>query len=154
MIRRLPNENLTQSNPIDSFADSISVSAGNGRAAFIVRFRIAPGFFGSAQPMVYCAMTAIPLKRFATIPRVMTRWRVNTVYAIMEDRQGWIWVGTMGGGLNKFDPETETFTRYQHDPNNPNTPSGDGVIALLEDDQGMIWVGVEGKGLNKFNAHV
>ncbi|MCP4542035.1 MAG: response regulator, partial [Chloroflexi bacterium] len=75
----------------------------------------------------------------------------NTVYAIMEDRQDRIWVGTTGGGLNKFNPDIETFTRYQHDPNNLNTISHNSVIALLEDQQGMLWIGTEGGGLNKFD---
>ncbi|MCP4404022.1 MAG: response regulator [bacterium] len=75
----------------------------------------------------------------------------NTVYAMIEDRQGRIWVGTTGGGLNKFNPDTETFTRYQHDPDNPQSLSHNGVIALLEDREGNLWLGTEGGGLNAFN---
>ncbi|MEE8391154.1 MAG: two-component regulator propeller domain-containing protein, partial [Anaerolineae bacterium] len=73
------------------------------------------------------------LKAFRYDPARIDSLASNTVYAIMEDRQGWIWVGTIGGGLNRFNPETETFTRYQHDPHNPNTLSRNEVIALLED---------------------
>jgi hypothetical protein len=31
---------------------------------------------------------------------------------------------TAGGGLNKLDPRTETFTRYQHQPDNLCTDTG------------------------------
>jgi ligand-binding sensor domain-containing protein len=33
------------------------------------------------------------------------------VYALCEDQQGYIWAATVGGGLNKFNPRTEKFTR-------------------------------------------
>ena len=31
----------------------------------------------------------------------------NEIFALHEDRQGNIWIGTGGGGLNKYDPNTE-----------------------------------------------
>ncbi len=41
----------------------------------------------------------------------------NRVHSIYEDQSGVLWIGT-GDGLNQFDREKETFTHYQHDPNN------------------------------------
>ena len=35
----------------------------------------------------------------------------NDIITIHEDRAGYLWVGTWGGGLNRFDPATESFTR-------------------------------------------
>ena len=32
---------------------------------------------------------------------------------------GHLWVGTYSGGLNRYDPATETFTRFVHDPADP-----------------------------------
>lgn len=45
----------------------------------------------------------------------------NIVKCIFEDSDGNLWVGTAGGGLNKFDRNTETFTRYLHDDNDDKT---------------------------------
>jgi streptogramin lyase len=39
-----------------------------------------------------------------------------------EDDNGYVWVSTYGGGLNRFDPETEKFLRFTQEnsglPNN------------------------------------
>jgi len=42
------------------------------------------------------------------------------VSSIYEDRDGNLWVGTRNG-LNRFDRATGTFTRYQHDPGDPQS---------------------------------
>ena len=51
----------------------------------------------------------------------------NFIQDLMEDDHGYLWIATNTGGVNKFDPTTERFTRYLHDPNNPNSIGGDSV---------------------------
>lgn len=75
----------------------------------------------------------------------------NWIQQVFIDRQGTLWAGTFGGGLNRFDPDTETFTRYRHDENNPRSLSQDYVSALFEDTQGTFWVGTQSGGLNRFD---
>jgi len=85
----------------------------------------------------------------------------NAVYSIYEDPDEVgrvLWIGTLGGGLNKLDREKEAptgvaFTHYQHDPNNPNSLSDNGVLSIYEDPDEvgkMLWIGTAG-GLNKFD---
>src|SRR5688572_8272338 len=38
---------------------------------------------------------------------------------IIADRDGNIWIGFYGMGLDRYDPKTETFTHFHHDKNNP-----------------------------------
>ena len=38
----------------------------------------------------------------------------NWITSLYEDHLGNIWVGTSGGGLNRFDPITEQFQYYMH----------------------------------------
>ncbi|HEY6073212.1 MAG TPA: two-component regulator propeller domain-containing protein, partial [Anaerolineales bacterium] len=71
----------------------------------------------------------------------------NAVLAFAEDAQGYLWIGTWGGGLNRFDPASETFTRYLHDDKKPGSLSGDIVTALHVDSRGRLWVGTT-TGLN------
>jgi signal transduction histidine kinase/ligand-binding sensor domain-containing protein/CheY-like chemotaxis protein len=77
----------------------------------------------------------------------------NNVMAIYEDRTGQLWIGTRGGGLNRFNRETETFTRYtsyQGDNSNFHTLSNNIVMTIYEDRSGVLWIGTYG-GLNKFD---
>ncbi|MBK7869179.1 MAG: response regulator [Saprospiraceae bacterium] len=66
------------------------------------------------------------------------------------DRQGNIWIGTWGGGLNCFNTKNETFIRYYHRPNDPNSMVDNFVTSVVEDLQGFIWVGTD-KGLDRLN---
>ncbi len=74
-----------------------------------------------------------------------------TVSAIYEDRFNTLWIGTGGGGLNRFDPEAKQFTHFVHDPNDPQSLSDDFVRAIYEDRAGRLWIGTEHGGLNKLD---
>ena len=43
------------------------------------------------------------------------------VMAMLEDRDGTLWFGTMGDGLLKFDRKGRKFIRYRNDPTNPES---------------------------------
>ncbi len=64
----------------------------------------------------------------------------NAVTAILEDSSGIIWIGTYGGGLNRWDRKTNQFTHFRHNPSNPKTLKSDTILALLEDRHGHLWV--------------
>lgn len=76
----------------------------------------------------------------------------NYIKSIVEDRLGNIWIGTWGGGLNRYDRAKDRFTRYVHDKNNPNSLSDDFISSMYIDDKDNIWIGTESGGLNKFDA--
>jgi signal transduction histidine kinase/ligand-binding sensor domain-containing protein/DNA-binding NarL/FixJ family response regulator len=73
----------------------------------------------------------------------------NLVRSLYVDNSGTLWIGTFGGGLNRFDSETEKFIRYQRDPNNPNSLSDNSIMSILEDSSGELWIATLG-GLNRF----
>lgn len=70
----------------------------------------------------------------------------NIVYAIIEDTDC-LWIGTRGGGLNRFDKKTKRFTSYKNNSSQVNSLSSNDVISLLKDHRGRIWVGTT-SGLN------
>ncbi len=75
----------------------------------------------------------------------------NYITSIAENHSGTLWIGTNGGGLNRFDRQKETFSSYRHDPGDPRTISCDWVRALFTDSSGSLWVGTD-RGLDKLLA--
>ena len=75
------------------------------------------------------------------------RW----ITSLAEDRQGYLWIGTRLGGLNRYNPETDSFTHYLNDLEDPNSLSSDHINTLLVDSRGNLWVGTE-NGLNRFDS--
>ncbi|MBA3469523.1 MAG: response regulator [Herpetosiphonaceae bacterium] len=69
----------------------------------------------------------------------------NLVTTLAEDAAGNLWVGTESGGLNRFDPASEIFTRYLPDPTNPAAIGHAFVFAQDFDQAGALWL-VAGHG--------
>lgn len=69
----------------------------------------------------------------------------NSVFAVLQDRNGFMWFGTQNG-LNRYDGYGfKTFgTGFSADPQF----EGRAVTALLEDREGNLWVGTTNRGIN------
>lgn len=72
----------------------------------------------------------------------------RTVYTVIQDRDGFLWVGTQNG-LNRFDGYS--FSTFYHNPADPESIAGDNVSSLAEDSQGLLWIATWGGGLNIFD---
>jgi PAS domain S-box-containing protein len=70
----------------------------------------------------------------------------NDVLVIYEDNEGVLWIGTSGGGLNRFDRNNNSFTHLTEEDGLANNI----VYGILEDDRHNLWIST-GNGLSKFN---
>ncbi|GAB5408599.1 MAG: sensor histidine kinase [Balneolaceae bacterium] len=59
----------------------------------------------------------------------------NFINVITQDTNGDLWVGTING-LNKFNPESETFTRFTTSDGLPNNV----IYGIIEDYRGHLWL--------------
>ena len=87
----------------------------------------------------------------------------DEVRVIYEDKKGVFWVVTgspfLGkienpdkkGGLNRFNKNTGTFTRYLHEDKDPHSLIDNRIRAIFEDSYGNFWVGTAGDGLHTMN---
>ncbi len=75
----------------------------------------------------------------------------DQVYSIHQDQAGVLWVGTDGGGLNRYDPAQDAFIRYRHDPADPTSLGHDRAFSIYQDQSGVLWVGTDGGGLNRYD---
>lgn len=74
----------------------------------------------------------------------------NSITAIIQDENGFIWIGT-SDGLSKFDGLT--FTNYRNTPFDSSTISGNHITSLAEDKAGNIWVGTLENGYFKVSSN-
>jgi ligand-binding sensor domain-containing protein/signal transduction histidine kinase len=74
------------------------------------------------------------------------RW----ITAVVEDKDGSLWIGTRLGGLNRFDPRTEKFTHFFHSGRNSVSVSDNHINVLYLDKDDNLWVGTS-KGLDLFD---
>lgn len=84
------------------------------------------------------------LVRYRHNPNDSSSFSIGEVYRIFEDKSGTIWVGTRGGGLNRFVPETGKFQHFLSLANIHN---------LWQDSNGILWVGTS-TGLYNSNVEL
>lgn len=72
----------------------------------------------------------------------------SVVSDILQDSQGFMWLGTQDG-LNRYDGRN--FVTYKYDPDDPLSLGSSFIQAIIEDRDGVLWVGTLGGGLNQFN---
>ena len=75
----------------------------------------------------------------------------NTIYCILQDHLGFLWIGT-DDGLSRYDGRIIKI--YRNDPHDPTSLSNSTVRCILEDKNHHIWIGTRGGGLARYNrAH-
>jgi diguanylate cyclase (GGDEF)-like protein len=71
----------------------------------------------------------------------------NSVTALLEDRAGYLWIGTYGGLVRH---DGQDFRVYGSDAQ--TGPPSDRITALLEDAAGRLWIGTENGGVGRMDA--
>ena len=77
----------------------------------------------------------------------------DVVRALLEDREGTLWIGTGGGGLDALPAAGGRFLHHRHDPGDLGTLSHDQVWSLYEDQSGLLWVGTALGGVDVVDTH-
>jgi signal transduction histidine kinase/ligand-binding sensor domain-containing protein len=75
----------------------------------------------------------------------------NIISCAYRQQDGTFWIGTDDMGVNRYDPETKTYTHFVHDANNPNSIGANSVLSIYEDNKGNLWLGGYYAGLCLFN---
>src|SRR5262245_50862430 len=113
---------------------------------------MSPASANAARPSAPPVQAAEPLVSLKPTPRFK---RIGleehlpqlSAYAIVQDPQGFVWVGT-GEGLARYDGYD--FKVFQWDPASKNTISNNGVTALFDDGEGNLWIGTNEGGLDRY----
>jgi len=90
-----------------------------------------------------------PNARFQSL-RIKDGLPNQTIWAITQDHNGFIWLGTTQG-LVRFDGQT--IKTFNHLPNNPYSISNNTVRSLLTTRSGQLWAGTYKGGLNLYDPN-
>ena len=77
----------------------------------------------------------------------------GTVYYIMQDSKGVLWIATKGDGLVRAEPIASNglsyrLSRYRYDEDDMYSLSNDNVYCVYEDHNGRIWIATFANGIN------
>ena len=77
----------------------------------------------------------------------------NSVYTILETRDGKVWLGTNGGGIYILNPNTGGLINHAYNAANstPDSLNNNYIRTLHEDQEGNIWIGTFSGGINIYH---
>ncbi|MCB0780920.1 MAG: hypothetical protein KDC03_15595, partial [Flavobacteriales bacterium] len=87
-------------------------------------------------------------EHFQHVPEDSTSLSFDIIFSLLPDPrepERYLWVGTNGGGLDRFDKQTHRFTNYAAREGLPNNV----VYGILSDASGDLWMSTN-KGLSRF----
>ena len=87
------------------------------------------------------------IKRYLHDPDYPVGLGHNHAWAGVVEFNNYIWIGTIDGGLNCFDPETETFIQIRPDNYLHNTTFENSITSLYKDSCGILWIGTANNGV-------
>jgi ligand-binding sensor domain-containing protein/two-component sensor histidine kinase len=82
-------------------------------------------------------------------PLAFSRNMNISVSSIAEDQLGYLWIGTWGNGVIRFDPVNKKAIHFYNKIDDKNTISFNRITRVLASRDGTIWIGTFGNGLNK-----
>ncbi|MBC7390096.1 MAG: hypothetical protein H7329_12845, partial [Opitutaceae bacterium] len=60
----------------------------------------------------------------------------NIIMSIMQDNKGTLWVATDGGGLLRYDKNTDSFESFVNNPEEENSISGNAIYSIYQSKEG------------------
>ncbi|MCL4707483.1 hypothetical protein KJ068_20190 [bacterium] len=74
----------------------------------------------------------------------------DIVLDLFEDQNGALWIATLHLGLWRYEPATDRFFQYRHDPDDAHSLLMNRVQAVHEDRSGVMWLGHYRSGISYY----
>ena len=106
-------------------------------------------WIASPQGLIRFNPATAAIQRYRHDPSDPYSLSASSVRSITPDPQQperYLWMGTMGGGLNRLDRQTGRFVHFTTDDGLPNNV----VYGILPDDAGRLWLSTN-RGLSRFD---
>jgi ligand-binding sensor domain-containing protein/signal transduction histidine kinase len=129
--------------------DHISIEQGLSQSSVHVIFQDHRGFLWFGTQDGLNRFDGYNFKAFKPEPSNPNSISNGWITDIVEDQDGYLWIGTSLAGVNRYDPSNGQFTQYRHNEDDPASVNDNHISALLVDTDNRLWVGTL-SGLDRF----
>ncbi len=129
--------------------DHIGIEQGLSQSSVRVIFQDSRGFLWFGTEDGLNRYDGYTFKIYKPDPDALNSLSDRWITSIVEDKNGYLWIATRLGGLNRYDPRTEEFVRFLHDAANPASLIDNHVNILYLDRDDNLWIGTT-NGLDLF----
>ncbi|WP_430934959.1 ligand-binding sensor domain-containing protein [Saccharicrinis sp. 156] len=74
----------------------------------------------------------------------------SKISSLLGDKEGNVWIGTLGGGISRHDRKTGLLTTFVHDASK-NSISSNNITSLLMGPNGALWIGTVSLGIDIYD---
>jgi signal transduction histidine kinase/ligand-binding sensor domain-containing protein/CheY-like chemotaxis protein/HPt (histidine-containing phosphotransfer) domain-containing protein len=92
----------------------------------------------------------LALENFRYSPTNQGSISTNYVSRIAEDSQGTLWISTIGGGLNRYNANNNSFSAMYASSDKARSPLRNDIYTIFSDKAGKLWIGYD-NALSKFD---
>jgi ligand-binding sensor domain-containing protein/signal transduction histidine kinase len=134
------------SNPTEfSFAEPYFESVGDSE---LIPYGVAMALKQDARGLIWIATQAglirydgYRLRKFVHQRDDSSSLPGDFIHCLWPTADGRIWIGTASNGLARYDPASERFENFRHDPKRPGSINPGRIFALAGDVRGGLWIG-------------
>lgn len=96
--------------------------------------------------------TGHELENYQHSPTDSNSLPTNNISRITEDKNGHLWLSTIGAGLSRYDQISNGFEAISSDSNDPETPYSNNIFTIFCDRDGYLWLGYS-NALSRFDPN-
>lgn len=108
-------------------------------------------WFGSFLGL-FCHDPATGKTEQIRLPKSLSGLSHSSIYSLLQDRNGNIWVGSYYGGVNYFNPRLNDIVNYTHEDHAPSGFFNSLVSAITLDKKGSLWIATDGGGVSNLDS--
>ncbi|MEO6232157.1 MAG: two-component regulator propeller domain-containing protein [Ferruginibacter sp.] len=131
----------SEKNPGTLISDQINSLAMDGEKLWI----------GSMEGLDVMNIRTGDIEKFSLDQRNLHSLTARSVKSIFIDKQGVYWIGTVGGGVDKYDKNLNLFNYVKSNVFDMQGLNASIVTSFAEAENGKVFVGTYGKGLSLFD---
>lgn len=75
----------------------------------------------------------------------------NWIFDLCEAKDGSVWIATMGSGVWRYSPQTDSYKKYESKENEPDGLSSNSVSSVMQDSKGRVWFSTDRGGICYYN---